>query len=211
MADFDAVMWDFGGVFSESPFSALDAMARERDIEPVVFREAVFGSYDRDGDHPWHRLERGEIDFMAAREGVMNEARARDFEADPIDLFTRMGEGGGIRSEVVDAARRIKSRGLRTAIVTNNVKEFRDRWVQSVPIEAICHEIVDSSEIGIRKPDPRIFEHALAQLGGIAPERAIFVDDFPGNIKAADAVGMRGVLMTDDYHEALLTIEALLA
>ncbi len=204
-------MCDFGGVFSESPFSALDAIARERDIDPALFREVVFGSYDQDGDHPWHRLERGEIDFMAAREGVMNEARARDFEADPIDLFTRMGEGGGIRSEVVDAARRIKSRGLRTAIVTNNVKEFRDRWVQSVPIEAICHEIVDSSEIGIRKPDPRIFEHALAQLGAIAPERAIFVDDFPGNIKAADAVGMRGVLMTDDYHEALRVIERLLA
>ncbi len=211
MADFDAVMWDFGGVFSESPFSALDSMARERAIEPALFREAVFGSYDQDGDHPWHRLERGEIDFMAAREGVMEEARARGFEADPIELFTRMGEGGGIRSAVVDAASRIKSRGLRTAIVTNNVKEFRDRWIQSVPIEAICHEIVDSSEIGIRKPDPRIFEHALVKLGDIAPQRAIFIDDFPGNIEAADALGMRGVLMTDDYHEALRAVEALLA
>jgi epoxide hydrolase-like predicted phosphatase len=210
MADFDAVMWDFGGVFSESPFSALDAIALERDIEPALFREAVFGSYDQDGDHPWHRLERGEIDFMAAREGIMNAARARGFEADPVELFTRMGEGSGIRAEVVDAASRIKSRGLRTAIVTNNVKEFRDRWVQSVPIDAICHEIVDSSEIGIRKPDPRIFELALVQLGGIAPERAIFIDDFQGNIAAADAVGMRGVLMSDDYREALRTIEALL-
>jgi len=211
LANFDAVMWDFGGVFSESPFSALDAIARERDIEPALFREAVFGSYDQDGDHPWHRLERGEIDFMAAREGIMKAARARGFEADPVELFTRMGEGGGIRSEVVDVASRIKSRGLRTAIVTNNVKEFRARWVQSVPIEAICHEIVDSSEIGIRKPDPRIFEHALLQLGGIAAERAIFIDDFPGNIEAADAVGMRGVLMSDDYRDALRTIEALLA
>jgi epoxide hydrolase-like predicted phosphatase len=210
MADFDAVMWDFGGVFSESPFSALDAIARERDIEPALFREAVFGAYDQDGDHPWHRLERGEIDFMAAREGIMDAARARGFEADPVELFTRMGQGGGIRAEVVDAASRIKSRGLRTAIVTNNVKEFRDRWVQSVPIDAICHEIVDSSEIGIRKPDPRIFELALVQLGGIAPERAIFIDDFQGNIAAANAVGMRGVLMSDDYREALRTIEALL-
>ena len=141
----------------------------------------------------------------------MEEARARGFEADPIELFTRMGEGGGIRSAVVDAASRIKSRGLRTAIVTNNVKEFRDRWIQSVPIEAICHEIVDSSEIGIRKPDPRIFEHALVKLGDIAPQRAIFIDDFPGNIEAADALGMRGVLMTDDYHDALRAVEALLA
>jgi epoxide hydrolase-like predicted phosphatase len=122
-----------------------------------------------------------------------------------------MGKGGGIRSEVVVAASRIKSRGLRTAIVTNNVKEFRDRWVESVPIDSICHEIVDSSEIGIRKPDPRIFEHALVQLGGIHPERTIFIDDFPGNVRAADAVGMRGVLMTDDYHEALRRVEALLA
>jgi epoxide hydrolase-like predicted phosphatase len=211
MVRFDAVLWDFGGVFSASPFSAVDALAVEREIEPELFREAIFGSYDQDGDHPWHRLERGEIDFMAAREGIMAEARDRGFEADPIELFLRMGSDGGIRSEVVALATRIKSGGYRTAIVTNNAKEFRDRWVTMVPVVEICHEIVDSSEIGVRKPDPRIFEHALEKLGGVDPARAIFVDDYPANIAAAQALGMTGVLMNDDYLDALGEIEALVA
>ena len=210
-ADFDAVLWDFGGVFSESPFSALDGIARERGIDPLLLAEAIFGSYDQDGDHPWHRLERGEIDFGLAREGILQEARERGFEADPIELFVRMGEEGkGMRQDVIEMATLVKSQGYQTAIVTNNAKEFRERWVASVPVAAICHAIVDSSEIGIRKPDPRIFEHALETLGGIVPSRAIFVDDFPGNIAAANALGMRGVLMQDDYQPALEEIRRLI-
>jgi len=210
VALFDAVLWDFGGVFSASPFTAVDAIAIERDIDPEIFREAIFGSYDQDGDHPWHRLERGEIDFMAAREGIMDAARARGFEADPIELFMRMGEGGGIRDEVVEVATRIKSAGFQTAIVTNNAKEFRERWVSLIPVDQICHEIVDSSEIGIRKPDPRIFEYALEKLGGVNAERAIFVDDYPANVDAANALGLRGVLMDEDYGVALAEIRDLI-
>jgi putative hydrolase of the HAD superfamily len=210
LARFDAVMWDFGGVFSPSPFTAVDTIAHEREIDPTIFREAIFGSYDQDGDHPWHRLERGEVDFMFAREGIMSEARAQGFDVDPIEIFIRIGEGGGIRAEVVELATRVKSSGFRTAIVTNNAREFRERWVASVPVDEICHEIVDSSEIGIRKPDPRIFEHALEKLGVVDPERAIFVDDYPANVAAADALGMRGVLMGDDYQDALKEIGELI-
>ena len=121
-----------------------------------------------------------------------------------------MGSDGGIRAEVVGLATRIKTAGHRTAIVTNNAREFRERWVASIPISEICHEIVDSSEIGIRKPDPRIYEYALEKLGVGDPARAIFVDDYPANIDAANGVGLRGVLMTDDYHEALREIEELI-
>ena len=138
----------------------------------------------------------------------MEAARADGMEADPIELFTRMGsQGSGIREEVVSLATRLKTDGLQTAIVTNNAKEFRESWTKSVPVGEICHVIVDSSEIGIRKPDPRIFEHALAELGGIRPERALFVDDFAANIRAAEAVGMQGVLMGEDYSLALREIE----
>lgn len=209
MAKLDAVMWDFGGVFSPSPFSALAALGREKKIDEALLFDVIFGPYDGDTDHPWHRLERGEIDFMTARDGIMELAKSQDFEADPIELFTKMGEGGGMRQEVIDLATRIKSEGYQTAIVTNNTKEFRERWVSSVPIDAICHEIVDSSEVGVRKPDPRIFEIALEKLGGVAPERALFVDDFQGNIDAAEALGIRCVLMKDDYHTALAEIEVL--
>lgn len=120
-----------------------------------------------------------------------------------------MGQGGGMRQDVIAVATRIKSSGYRSAIVTNNAKEFRERWVASVPVAEICDEIVDSSEVGVRKPDPRIFEIALERLGGIAPERALFVDDFPGNIAAAEALGLRAVLMEDDYAGALEEIERL--
>ena len=131
-------------------------------------------------------------------------------EADPLELFMRMGqEGGGMRQEVVVVASDLKARGFQTAIVTNNAKEFRESWTKSVPIAEICHAIVDSSEIGIRKPDPRIFEFALEQLGIEDPGRAIFVDDFAANVEAAEAVGMRGVLMDDAYAPALAEIEKL--
>jgi epoxide hydrolase-like predicted phosphatase len=169
----------------------------------------MFGPYHGDTDHPWHRLERGEIDFGSAREGIMELARADGIELDPIEVFVRMGEGSVIREEMVALAMRIKRIGHRTAIVTNNAKEFRERWVSSIPVGEICHEIVDSSEIGIRKPDPRIFQHALEILGGIAPERALFVDDYPANVEAAEALGIRGVVVSDDYENAISEIEEL--
>lgn len=210
MADFDAVLWDFGGVFSPSPFSTIESIGREKGHDPERFFGAIFGSYDADTDHPWHRLERGEIDFMAARALIVALAKADGMEADPIELFTRMGrEGGGMRQEVVALASDVKARGFQTAIVTNNAREFRDSWTKSVPIDEICHAIVDSSEIGIRKPDPRIFEFALETLGVTDPRRAIFVDDFAANVLAAEALGMRGVLMADDYLPALVEIEKL--
>ena len=211
MADFDAVMWDFGGVFSPSPFTTIESIGREKGYDADGFFGAIFGPYDRDTDHPWHRLERGEIDFMLAREEIMEQARSAGMEADPLELFTRMGkEGGGMRQEVVALASKIKARGFQTAIVTNNAKEFRASWTQSVPINDVCHAIVDSSEIGIRKPDPRIFQFALDKLGVRDPRRAIFVDDFAANVEAAEALGMRGVLMQDDYIPALSVIEKLI-
>jgi len=210
MADFDAVMWDFGGVFSPSPFTTIEMIGREKGHDPERFFDAIFGSYDGDTDHPWHRLERGEIDFIAARVLIMELAKADGIEADPLELFTRMGQaGGGMRQEVVALASDLKARGFHTAIVTNNAKEFRESWTKSVPIDEICHEIIDSSEIGIRKPDPRIFEVALEKLGVTDPRRAVFVDDFAANVAAAEALGMRGVLMADDYLPALAEIDRL--
>jgi epoxide hydrolase-like predicted phosphatase len=211
VARFEAVLWDFGGVFSASPFSTIERIGREKSYDPDHFFDAIFGPYDGDTDHPWHQLERGEIDFVTAREGIIEAGRARGMEVDPLELFVRMGEeSDGMRQEVVALATRVKAEGYQTAIVTNNAKEFRERWTASVPVAEICHAIVDSSEVGIRKPDRRIYEHALEQLGGIDPSRAVFVDDFPANVAAAEALGMRGVLVEDDFAPALEELERLL-
>ena len=212
MADYDAVMWDFGGVFSASPFSTVEQLGREKGYDVDRYFGAIFGPYDGDTDHPWHRLERGELDFMSARDAIMEAARSDGMEADPIELFTRMGEDErGMRDDVIELACSIKSRGLQTAIVTNNAKEFRERWTQSVPLADLCHHVVDSSEVGIRKPDPRIFEIALEKVGGVDPARTIFVDDFEANVVAAEKLGIRGVLMRDEYAPALDEIAALLS
>ena len=70
--------------------------------------------------------------------------------------------------------------------------------------------VIDSSEVGLRKPDPRIFELALTQLGNIDPARSVFLDDYPGNIVAAEALGMHGVLVEANYDDAIRQLDAIL-
>jgi epoxide hydrolase-like predicted phosphatase len=204
----DAVLWDYGGVFSGSPFGAMAGVARGLGIDPARYLGIVFGPYDSDTDHPWHRLERGEIALEIARAEIIELGRREGIDADPFHLFGAMSSSGGPRAEVVDFARGIKASGLRTALVTNNAVEFRVWWRRSIPLDELFHVVVDSSEVGLRKPDPRIFELALEQLG-VEAARAVFLDDYAGNVAAARRVGMRGLVVGDDYRAALAELAAL--
>jgi epoxide hydrolase-like predicted phosphatase len=117
--------------------------------------------------------------------------------------------GGGMRGEVVDFARELRASGLSSALVTNNALEFRDYWRRSIPLDELFDHVIDSSEVGLRKPDPRIFELALERLG-VDASSAVFLDDYAGNVDAARRVGIRGVLVTDAYGEALAELSRLL-
>ena len=112
---------------------------------------------------------------------------------------------------MVDGTRAIRERGFRTALVTNNVKEFGDGWRKMVPVDELFEFVIDSSHVGVRKPDPRIFQLALDRMGLPAGE-AVFVDDHPGNI-AADFREDRheGVLVGPDRPKALVELDGLLA
>jgi epoxide hydrolase-like predicted phosphatase len=205
-----AVIWDYGGVFSGSPFDAMAGVAREMGVDPERYLEIVFGPYDRDTDHPWHRLERGETALATARAEIIEIGRRDGIDADPFHLFTAMGRGGGgMRGEVVDVARELRASGLGSALVTNNALEFRDYWRRSIPLDELFDHVIDSSEVGLRKPDPRIFELALERLG-VDASSAVFLDDYAGNVDAARRVGIRGVLVTDAYGEALAELSRLL-
>jgi epoxide hydrolase-like predicted phosphatase len=205
----EAVLWDYGGVFSGSPFGAMAGVAREMGVDPERYLEIVFGPYDRDTDHPWHRLERGEVALEVARVEIIELGRREGIDSDPFHLFGAMSRGGGgPRADVVDFARGLRGAGLRSALVTNNAVEFRDWWRRSIPLDELFHCVIDSSEVGLRKPDPRIFELALARLG-VSAARAVFLDDYVGNVEAARRVGIRGVLVTDDYGEALAELARL--
>ena len=185
-----AVIWDYGGVFSGSPFGAMAGVAREMSVDPERYLEIVFGPYDHDTDHPWHRLERGEATLERARAEIIEIGRRDGIDSDPFHLFGAMSRGGGApRAEVVDFARGIKASGLRTALVTNNAVEFREFWRRSIPLDELFHHVIDSSEVGLRKPDPRIYLHVCEALE-VAPREAIFLDDIGRNLKTARELGM---------------------
>jgi putative hydrolase of the HAD superfamily len=99
---------------------------------------------------------------------------------------------------------------VKTAVVTNNVREFGDSWRAMLPVAELFDVVVDSAHEGVRKPDPRIFRLALERLGGTAPESAVFLDDFHGNVAAAERLGMRGILVEEDHRPAMQTLRALL-
>jgi putative hydrolase of the HAD superfamily len=120
------------------------------------------------------------------------------------------GTGGDVRADMVERTRRLRVEGYRTALITNNVAEFREYWRAMLPLDELFDVVIDSSEVGMRKPDPRIFELALTQLGGIDPTRSVFLDDYPGNITAAEALGMHGVLVEATYDDAIRRLDAIL-
>jgi len=208
---FDAVLFDFGGVFTPSPFGAFESVARELGVEPGVVLEIVFGPYELDTDHPWHRLERGELGLGDARAEIMKLAEARGLRLDPIQVLVRMSGGGKTRETLVARTRALRSEGYRTALVTNNAREFGPSWRNLLPLAELFDAVVDSSEVGVRKPNPAIFEHTLAQIGGVPARRSIFLDDHPGNIAAAQRLGMQAVLVGDDVADALARLESLLS
>jgi putative hydrolase of the HAD superfamily len=209
VSDFRAVLFDFGGVFTVSPFTA----ARESGIEiGLAVEEAMelcFGSYAEDTDHPWHRLERGEVGLRDARQELIALATERGHDLDPLTMLSRVGRHDDQREEVVERARRIRQAGIRTALVTNNVLEFGDAWRAMIPVDELFEIVVDSCRSGVRKPSPGIYLEALGALG-VEPQHAVFLDDFPANVAAAEAIGMHGIVVGEDRLAAFDRLEELL-
>jgi putative hydrolase of the HAD superfamily len=114
------------------------------------------------------------------------------------------------RTIVIEAVQMVRAKGLRTAIVTNNIREYGDAWRSRLPLDELFDLVVDSCEEGVRKPDPVIFRTALDRLGVSEPSRAIFLDDFAGNVTAARELGMRAILVGPNPAPALDELTALL-
>jgi epoxide hydrolase-like predicted phosphatase len=205
----DAVLLDFGGVFTDSPFEALRSVADEIQVDFDEAMTLVFGSYDVDGDHVWHQVERGEMALDDAQRSVQADAAGRGMDLDLYKVLSRMA-GSGVRDDVVDHVRRIRSSGRVTALVTNNAAEFRELWRPLVPLDELFDVVIDSSEEGMRKPDPRIFHLTLERLGGVSPERAVFLDDYAGNVAAARRLGLHGIVVASDYAPAFTELFDLL-
>ena len=206
----DLVLFDFGGVFTASPFGAVEGMARDLGVAIEPFAEAMFGAYHLDTDHPWHRLERGEITFDQAREAIMALGLEAGLTVDPVDLLMRMASGNLVHEPMVQVLRDIKAAGYPTAIITNNVREFRDGWRALIPVDELINQVFDSSELGVRKPNPVIYQHALREMGGVDPARAVFLDDIEQNVQSARDLGVQGIQVADDPSAAIIELRKLL-
>lgn len=204
----DAVMFDFGGVFTLSPFDTVTEAGRELGLDPELAFELCFGPYDEDGDHPWHRLERGELSLADARTALTEMARLRGLDVDPLSLLIRRGREDPQREQVIERARRVRTTGVRTACVTNNVAEFGEAWRGMVPVDDLFDTIVDSCRAGVRKPDPRMFHLALTELA-VPAGRAVLLDDHAGNVAAAARLGIRGIHVGVDRLEAFDELDRL--
>ena len=207
-----AVIFDFGGVFVDSPFTAVQSAATDMGVAPDLMIDTVFGSYDQDTDHAWHRLERGEISLATARAEIIAASVAAGLpELDPIALLMALG-GGGIRSEMVEFCRSLRGRGIATGLLTNNAAEFAEFWRPLLPLDELFDDVVDSSAVGMRKPDARIYQLSLDRLGAAAHETA-FIDDAPGNVVGARRAGLQAVLIgprPTDEPAAIAELTALL-
>lgn len=206
----DLVLFDFGGVFTTSPFAAVESMAQDLNMDVAPFAEVMFGTYHEDNDHPWHRLERGEVSFDEAREAIMALGRDAGLQIDPIDMLVRMASGNLVQQPMVDTLRDIKAAGYPVAIITNNVKEFRDGWRALIPVDELIDRVFDSSELGVRKPNPAIYQHALQEMGGVAPQRAVFLDDVEQNVQGARDLGVHGIHVQPDVMPAIVELRRLL-
>lgn len=207
----EAVVFDYGGVFMPSPFVAAHTYATAQGVEPHRLIEIVFGAYHTDSDHPWHRLERGELALADALTAIGRDADAQGVRFDAGEMFRGMLDDGIDRSAVTDTVRSLRERGIRTAILTNNIREYGDHWRESLGADELFDLVIDSCHEGLRKPDAAIYELALARLAVRDPARAVFLDDFEANVDAARAVGMHGIVVGPDPRDALRRLEAIVA
>ena len=182
-----AVLFDFAGVLTSSPWAALAATGGG-DLELVI------GSYEEDTDHPWHQVERGEMKIVDWMTAVKELGDAKGVAVDFSPLAALLGDMT-VHDPIVDHVRALRDQGYKLALVTNNVREGSAAWRSMVPVDELFDVVIDSSEVGMRKPNPAIYQHTLDALGGIAPEEAVFLDDSPGNVEGAKRAGLHAILV----------------
>ena len=182
-----AILFDFAGVLTSSPWAAL-AAAGDGDLELII------GSYEQDTDHPWHQVERGEMTIVDWMDAVRELGKAKGVEVDFSPLGALLGEMT-VHDPIVDHVRALRAQGYKLALVTNNVREGSSAWRALVPVDELFDVVIDSSEVGMRKPNPAIYQHALDALGGVAPDEAVFLDDSPGNVEGARRAGLHAILV----------------
>lgn len=197
-----ATIFDLGGVVVGSPLHVIAAYERELGYEPNCINRVVVGTGHRGA---WSRLERGELDLEAFYPLFDAECAAAGAPIDARLMMSRVATAIGPRPEMLEAIRRIRAAGLKAAALTNN-------WVSNDPGTSVLAPhfdvFIESAVVGLRKPDPRIYELVCRELD-VPPTDAVFLDDIGSNLKAARAMGMT-TIKVDEPGQALAELEAVL-
>jgi epoxide hydrolase-like predicted phosphatase len=206
----EAVVFDFGGVIITPITRTIGRIAEGLGTSVEVLAPVLMGPFEESSDdHPWHRLERGEIatEELQVLLAPHADAAGLALRGDEVELLLAPA-AFEVNEYVLDAVDGLRARGVKVALLTNGIRSFRDRLAE------ICRRdrfdvYVDSAWVGMRKPEARIFEH-VTELLGVAPSATVFLDDFAGNLAAARAHGWRTIHVTDP-RAALAELEAMLA
>jgi putative hydrolase of the HAD superfamily len=189
---FAAVIFDLGGVVLDSPLHAIARYEAEHGL-PGGFVNGVVVATGSAG--AWGRLERGELSIESFYVDFAADCAGAGHRVDARDLMERIGQAAAPRPVMIEAIRRLRDQGLRVGALTNN-------WVGNDghgtgwQLRSLFDVVVESSVVGLHKPDPRIYELTCRQLD-IAPAEAVFLDDIGRNLKAARALGMTTIKVED--------------
>ena len=195
--ELDAAIFDLGGVLTTPILASFAGFEQELGLEPGQLMKAFREHYAQaDGQADFHLLEMGKITEaeyyarLGARVGEMGGTSP--FPADPVEVRKKLWGSIKPNHEMIDAAKRIREH-YKVGLLTNNVKEWGG-WRDLYPTD-LFQTVIDSSEVGIRKPDPAIYRLACEKLG-VPPGRTAFVDDIETNVEGARAVGLTAIRFT---------------
>ncbi len=212
-----AVLFDFGGVILSSPFDAFAAYEAANDLPDGLIRRINTINPD---DNAWAKLERSDVDAAGFAELFTAEAAALGHQVNGADILGLLH--GSVRPRMVEAVRRVKAAGYVTGCLTNNflsggdrekpgsgiASDNSDRQARIDEVMALFDDVIESSKVGVRKPERAFYDAALEALE-ITAQESVFLDDLGINLKPARAMGMHTIKVVDP-DDALAELSALL-
>ena len=205
-AMYAAVLWDFGGVILSSPFEAFNRYEVQRGL-PIDFLRTVNATDPH--NNAWARLERNDISPAEFDEAFATDAIALGHRVSGGEVLALLS--GDVRPDMVDALDKVKAAGYRTACLTNNISGEHASAERSETISTIMARfdaVIESSKVGVRKPEPKFYEIACETLG-VQPKDCVFLDDLGINLKPAAAMGMHTIQVLSST-QAITDLEAAL-
>src|SRR6266403_2009555 len=201
----EAVIWDFGGVLTTSPFEAFARFEGERGLPADIIRRT---NAKNPWQNAWAKFERAEVDVETFDQLFAAESLALGAEVRGKDVLPLLA--GDLRPEMVGALRRIGTE-LKTGCITNNlpanaIGSLGGRSLYVAEVMALFDHIIESAKIGFRKPDPRIYRMMVEALG-VDPTRCVYLDDLGVNLKPARGMGMTTIKVRD-APQAIAELEA---